>query len=173
MELIAGSSAGGEGAYWGYEDLPVIDWSAPALLLLALVLSGGTPAPQPDEYAQLTVRERIIVRIPDRARAVAAAPQLQWKESKGPKCVPARFIAGAALAGRDRVDLVLRDRRRVRAELDDDCPALDYYYGFYITPNRDGQVCADRDIIRSRTGGQCGIERFRALAPVAGGRRSP
>lgn len=149
----------------------MIDWSAPALLLLVLALAGGGPAARPEEYAQLTVSERVIVRIPVRVRT--PAPQFEWKESKGPKCVPARFIAGAALAGRDRVDLVLRDRRRIRAELDDDCPTLDYYYGFYITPNRDGQICADRDIIRSRAGGQCGIERFRALAPVPRGRPSP
>ncbi len=137
----------------------MIDWSAAALLLFTMGLSEASAEPQ--RYAQLTVREQIIVRVP--VRFQNPTPLMEWREAKGPRCVPTRAIAGAALVGRDRVDLILRDRQRVRAELDDSCPALDYYYGFYITPNRDGQVCADRDIIRSRVGGQCGIERFRKL----------
>ena len=51
----------------------------------------------------------------------------------------------------------------IRARLASSCPALDYYYGFYITPNADGQVCADRDVIRSRMGGACQIDKFRLL----------
>ena len=141
----------------------MIDWSAPALLLLALVLSGGTPAPQPDEYAQLTVRERIIVRIPDRSRAVAAAPPLEWKESKGPKCVPTNAIRGALLAGTDHVDFLLPESQRVRATFDEDCPALDFYGGFYLK-TEDQRLCARRDSIHSRMGGSCRIERFRRLS---------
>ena len=112
----------------------------------------------------MVVREQIMVRV--QTRRPAAAP-VQWKEGKGPKCVPARAILGASLLGEDSVDLVMRDKSRVRARLDSSCPALDYYYGFYIRPNRDGMICADRDAIRSRVGGQCGIERFRSLQAVA------
>ena len=56
--------------------------------------------------------------------------------------------------------------RNWRAKLESSCPALDYYYGFYITPNPDGMVCEDRDNIRSRMGGACEIDRFRGLEPV-------
>jgi hypothetical protein len=143
----------------------LIDWAAAALLLLTMEVPAasddGGPALQ---LAQLTVRERIIVRIP-----VPMAPQkplIEWKPTKGPKCIPAKMIAAAALSSESSVDFLLRDNRRVRAELDNDCPALDYYRGFYISPNADGQVCADRDIIRSRMGGACGIGRFRNLKPV-------
>jgi len=45
------------------------------------------------------------------------------------------------------------------------CPALDFYSGFYLRPSADGQVCADRDTVHARSGGQCGIERFRTLVP--------
>lgn len=139
-------------------------WGAAALL----VLVGAAPAPdapaQPQQFAQLVVREQIMVRVQNRR---PAATPTQWKEGKGPKCVPARAILGASLQGPESVDLVMRDRSRVRAELDDSCPALDYYYGFYIRPNADGMICADRDSIRSRVGGQCGIERFRSLQAVA------
>jgi len=145
-----------------------MDWSAAALLALVLGLSASAPAAEPREvqYAQMTVRGQLIVRVPRVRQPTAAASLLQWKESKGPRCLPARAIARAALLSENSVDLILRDRSRIRAKLDTSCPELDYYYGFYITPNADGQVCADRDVIRSRVGGQCGIERFRALEAV-------
>jgi len=120
----------------------------------------------PERYAQLEVRQQIIVRVP--ARPGSPAPQgrpIDWKEEKGPKCVPARHIVGATLLGRNSVDLVFRNNSRVRAKLEKSCPALDYYHGFYITPNSDGMICADRDAIRSRMGGECEIERFRSLKP--------
>ena len=104
-----------------------------------------------------------------RSSSASARPRrrgCEWKEGKGPKCVPARAIAGATLVGRSSVDLILRNRQRVRAKLESSCPALDYYYGFYITPNPDGMVCEDRDNIRSRMGGACEIDRFRSLEPV-------
>jgi hypothetical protein len=140
-------------------------WGAAALLLLI----GAAPAPdaraQPEQFAQLVVREQIMVRV--QTRAPPAATPVQWKEGKGPKCVPARAILGASRPSENSVDLVMRDRTRVRAQLDSSCPALDYYYGFYIRPNADGMICADRDSIRSRVGGECGIERFRGLKAAA------
>lgn len=135
-------------------------WSAAALLLLAAGASVPAPAQQPSRHAQVIVREQIVVKMRTRPQ------QIRWKEGKGPKCVPARAIAGAAVVDEDSVDLMLRDNRRIRAKLDSSCPALDYYYGFYLTPNPDGMICADRDTIRSRIGGRCGIDRFRTLEPV-------
>lgn len=133
--------------------------------MLLLVGAAPAPEPRPDQYAQLVIREQIMVRVQGRGTPRPAA--VQWKEGKGPKCVPARAILGATLLGEDSVDLVLRDRSRVRAKLRSSCPALDYYYGFYIRPNADGMICADRDSIRSRVGGQCGIDRFRSLQALA------
>ena len=130
-----------------------------ALLLMSVGASIPAPAQPPRPTGQILVREQMVVRM----RGRATTPAVQWKEKKGPKCVPARTIAGAAMIGRHSVDLVLRDQRRVRAKLESSCPALDYYYGFYITPNKDGMICADRDTIRSRMGGQCEIDGFRAL----------
>ncbi|MFL6856954.1 MAG: hypothetical protein ACJ8EB_03490 [Allosphingosinicella sp.] len=129
-----------------------------------LVAAGGAAPAAPDRYAQLVVREQIMVRLTPTLRN-APGPQaaLDWKEKKGPKCVAARQVVAAAMAGPNSVDLILRDRTRLRARLDSSCPALDYYYGFYVTPNADGMICADRDAIRSRMGGQCGIDRFRTL----------
>ena len=132
---------------------------------LPLALLGAAPPPPATvgRYSQVIVREQLVVRIP--AEAMSAPVPIRWKEGKGPKCVAWRMVAGAAVAAPASVDFVLRDARRIRAKLDSSCPALDYYRGFYISPNADGQICADRDIIRSRMGGQCGIDKFRSLKP--------
>nr|WP_295373689.1 hypothetical protein [uncultured Sphingosinicella sp.] len=147
----------------------MIDWSAAVLMLAAL---GGVPdepnAAAPIEFAQMTIRQQIRIRIPARLQPEAKVPvPIEWKESKGPKCVAARSIIGAT-ALRDRsFDIVMRDKSRMRARLDRSCPALDYYYGFYISPDADGQICADRDSIRSRVGGECEIDAFRKLRAAA------
>jgi len=144
---------------------------AAAALLLALA---GAAAPTPGEaqtrYGQVVYRERIMIRVSEGLRGDGSAARSQpvrWKEKKGPKCVAMRAIAGAALIGQNSVDLILRDRSRVRAKLESSCPALDYYHGFYVTPTSDGQICADRDPIRSRMGGECGIDKFKALELVS------
>jgi hypothetical protein len=146
----------------------MIFWNA-ALLLAAMT---GTPqgdaAPEPMRYAQLVVRQQIIVRLPGRPMPGAPLEQsIEWKEGKGPKCLPAHAIGWATLHGPDSVDFILRNNRRIRAKLKHGCPALDYYQGFYIAPSDDGMVCADRDAIRSRAGGICEISRFRTLTPKA------
>ncbi len=118
------------------------------------------------QFAQVTLRQQILIRVPARVRNALDTPPAQpieWKESRGPKCVPTRDIAGATFLSQSSFDLVLRDRSRVRAKLEKSCPALDYYYGFYIRQTGDGQICSDRDSIRSRMGGECEIERFRTL----------
>ena len=142
----------------------MIGWSVAALLLLTAG-DDARPAPAPMEFAQVTVRQQIIVRVPMRTpRATPPVRPIEWKETKkGPQCIKAKSIAGASLLGQESVDLILRDNSRVRAKLESSCPALDYYYGFYITPGADGRVCADRDLIRSRMGGKCEIEKFRNL----------
>ena len=68
------------------------------------------------------------------------------------------------LSGPSSIDFVLRDRQRVRAVMDSECPALDFYGGFYLQPD-DERICAKRETIRSRVGGSCRIEKFRLLVP--------
>jgi hypothetical protein len=132
-----------------------------ALLLLAAGAPAAAPPARPAQYGRAVVREQVIIRFRH-----APPTKVEWKEGKGPKCIAARAIAAATLVGKSSVDLILRNRQRVRARLESSCPALDYYYGFYITPNPDGMVCEDRDSVRSRMGGACEIDRFRGLEPV-------
>ncbi len=58
----------------------------------------------------------------------------------------------------------MADHSRVRAHIDEDCPALDFYGDFYLQPE-DDRLCAGRDAIHSRMGGSCRIEQFRRLEP--------
>jgi hypothetical protein len=107
----------------------------------------------------MTVRDEIILNVPIAQRR---RPGLVWVDRKGPKCVSSKMIAGAAMARPASIDLVMRDRSRVRAEFDSNCAGLDFYGSFYIEP-QDGLVCAKREEIRSRAGSTCRIERFRRL----------
>ena len=140
---------------------------AAALLLLAFGGGQGAPREAP-RGGTITVRhQQIIIRVTggDRNVAQPGAPLIEWRESRGPRCVAARQILGATRISQNSFDLLLRDRSRLRARLERRCPALDYYYGFYVNMTPDGRICADRDAIRSRAGGECGIEAFRALTP--------
>lgn len=144
------------------------EWSAAALLALGVSASvPGASAQSQNRNAQVTIREQLIVRVPVRSPQITpSAAMFRWKEHKGPRCLALRSIAAAAHVEPKSVDFILRDRRRVRARLDKRCPDMDRRYGFYITPNPDGQLCAERDTIRTRIGGQCDIERFRSLEAV-------
>lgn len=135
-------------------------------LAYALLAAATSIAPgEPLALAQLSIQRRVVIRVPARATVPPPERRIKWKETKGPKCVPMGALAGAAITGPDRVDLFLRGGARLRAELDDECPAIDFYSGFYVRPTADGRMCADRDMIHSRGGAECGIERFRTLVP--------
>lgn len=145
-------------------------------LLSALLLSGAgasgvvstggpsAPAASVIRFAQLSIRQSVIIRVP--TRPVAPPTPIEWKESKGPKCLSMSTIAGAVVTDDDSVDLIFRGGDRIRAQLEDECPALDYYNGFYLRPTKDQRICAGRDSIHSRSGGECEIRRFRTLTPA-------
>ncbi len=130
-----------------------------------LAMVAASAGDEPVELAQLTIRQRIVIRVPASPYTAPTRPtaRLRWKEKRGPKCIPVNGLAAAAVFKADAVDLMLRGGKRLRALLDDECPALDFYSGFYIMPSSDGKVCAGRDVIHSRAGGKCSIAKFRTL----------
>lgn len=131
--------------------------------IVAYMLAGSeaqAPPPEPGVRV-MRIQQQMIVRVPVSPRAVA---RLRWEERDGPKCIPVRAIAGAYLAGENGVDFLLRNRQRVRARLDSTCAGLDFWGGFYMQPESP-MICAGRDVIRSRVGGSCEIQRFHALIP--------
>jgi hypothetical protein len=138
----------------------------PTVFLSILPVLLGLFAVQPDAVDQsvtrLVVQDEVILRVPVQPRPFD--PPIEWVERKGPKCIPAAAIRRAMLSGPEQVDFLLANRARVRAELDEDCPALDFYGGFYLQPE-DERLCAGRDEIHSRMGGSCAIERFKQLVP--------
>jgi hypothetical protein len=139
-----------------------------ATILLALSASSvAQRAPAPPLRGTFTLHEQVIIRITRAPRGVAPDdPAIEWREHRGPHCIETSRIAGSTLLGPEGFDLVLHDRTRIRAQLENSCPALDYYRGFYVNTSADGRICADRDVVRSRAGGECQIKQFRILRPV-------
>ncbi len=144
-----------------------------ALLIAALVAATATPARPPAtpveegsfEIAQLIVRGHIVVRVETEQTAMPPA-FVTLKEKKGPKCIPRDTIIGAAVLAGNSVDFLMRGGARMRARFSNSCPALDFYAGFYLDQRQDGQICASRDVIHSRAGGECQIDRFRLMIPA-------
>lgn len=111
--------------------------------------------------AQLTIRQRVMIRVPQ----LAPVKPVEWREKRASRCTTLDGIGGAAFTNNGTVDLYFSDGRRLRALLGDKCPAIDFYSGFYIARAADGQVCAKRDAVRSRSGAACEIRAFRRLVP--------
>ena len=121
--------------------------------------------------AQVRIQQHFVIRVPrpDTVRRVstttAPLPPIGWVEKDADKCVKMQSLAGATITRPDSVDLFLSGGKRLRAKLGDECPALDFYTGFYVKPTKDGMICAKRDVFRSRAGGECRIKAFRTLVP--------
>ena len=136
-------------------------WPLLGLIPALFSLAGQDTSQQPQGVRRVVVNEELIISIPIRPRP---KQNVEWIEKKGPKCINADRLTGANWSGPSSIDFLLRDRTRVRAVMDNECPALDFYRGFYLQPD-DERICAKRDTIRSRVGGSCRIERFRTLVP--------
>jgi hypothetical protein len=121
------------------------------------------PVATQQTVTRLMVQDEVILRVPVQAHPLN--PQIEWSERKGPKCIPAALIRRGMLSGPEQVDFILTGGARVRAEFDEDCPALDFYGGFYLQYGKDQRICARREAVVSRIGGSCTIERFKQLVP--------
>jgi hypothetical protein len=151
------------------------------LIGLTLALAGAPIIVEPAEpqaappgrqvMRSVTVRQRVIIRVPampvSRASLAPtpALPPIVWVEREAPQCVAVSDLSAASILRPDSVDLVLNGGKRLRAQLGNACPALDFYSGVYLKRTSDGMLCADRDAFRSRSGGECRIEGFRRLVP--------
>lgn len=138
-------------------------------VLLLLVAPSGEPV----QFAQLTIQQRVIIRVPmvrkgrTPARIVPDARH-KWKEKKGPRCVALRSIQSASVVVDNGVDLLLADNHRYRAKLESGCHSTGFYSGFYVEPDDDGSLCSGRDALQARSGLSCGIDGFKRLVPVKG-----
>ena len=129
---------------------------------MLLAMFAAQPGPASQEITRMVVEQTVIWRVPVQPRPMLA--QIEWIERAGPKCIPVSRIRRALLSGPEHVDFVFVRGGRVRAQFDEDCPALDFYGNFYLQP-QDGKLCAGRDAVRSRLGESCTIGSFRQLVP--------
>jgi hypothetical protein len=146
--------------------MPVILLAVTSLAALGAAATTTPDGARPtggQQYAQLTFRSRVVVRV-ESWRAGPPVGRL-YKERKGPRCVAIGDLLGAAVLAPNSVDLMLRGGERMRARFAESCPGLDYYSGFYVVPPADGKICAGREVVRDRAGGECGIARLRKLVP--------
>lgn len=158
-----------------------------ALLLLAVPVAEKPPSatdssvksngvfiePRPISFAQVRIERRVIIRVPRRRPSQTRplsdirsrlVPQT-YREKKIGKCLPMNNILGVQMYQGRELDLITRDRKRIRARLEKKCQARSFYSGFYMEKSKDGKICADRDMLHSRTGSKCEIDRFRQLVP--------
>lgn len=150
--------------------------AAPPEALVAVAVPTLEPPSAP--YWQVVIEQQLIIRVPAQRSSLnnfAAGPTMTmrsrqlpvvWKEKKAPKCVAMRNILGMQAVQRDSIDLITRQKERLRAQLNRGCRALDFYAGFYMQGSKDGKLCEDRDQIHARTGAKCEVDKFRLMVPV-------
>ena len=123
---------------------------------------------------QVSIEQSITIRInprpaplPNVATLVAegadAGAEPRLIERKAGKCLTLGAIAGVQPLSDDRLLLILRDNRLFTARLTKGCQAREFYSGFIVKRNVDGQVCISRDQLLSRSGASCQVSRFRQL----------
>ena len=125
---------------------------------------------------QVRIEQRVTIRITPRP----SGPQPQMLVDLPTRPLPQRLverdfgnclsiagIAGVEVSNDNRLILYMRDRRVLSAGLERACNARDYYSGFYVERNSDGQICVKRDNLLSRSGATCKLSRIKQL--VEGG----
>lgn len=113
--------------------------------------------------AQLRVQRTTIIRVPPISPTIIQTEPTRWKEKGGPDCIKWSAIAAAMISSPSTLDVVVRGGARYRVKLRKSCQASDFYSDFYVKATPDGQICQSRDSIYSRAGGECSIDKFRAL----------
>ena len=163
---------------WFVAAAPAADAVAPVAAPDPLVAISVPLSDQSSSFWQLVIEQQLIIRVPaqrSQLNSFSAGPApskranelpIVWKEKKAPKCVAMRNIMGMQAVQRDSIDLITRQRQRLRAQLNRGCRALDFYAGFYMQGSKDGKLCEDRDQIHARTGAKCEIDKFRLMVPV-------
>jgi hypothetical protein len=142
--------------------LPVI---AALLVSSPHAFAQGTP-PSQTQMAQMVIERRVVIRVtPHEERAKMRPNFRDWREKSAARCLYANDVISVVITKPDSIDIMLRGRQAMRARLERGCRSIDFYSGFYFKPTPDGRLCEDRDMIYSRAGGACTIDRYRRLVP--------
>jgi hypothetical protein len=73
------------------------------------------------------------------------------------RCIGVDNLAAAQLFGDRAIEVTMRNGQRYRMFFARECQALSFYQGFYYRRQKAGQLCAGRDVIGARSGGECPI----------------
>lgn len=162
---------------WFVAAAPAAD-AAPVVAPEPFVAISAPTLEPASSFWQVVIEQQLIIRVPAQRSQInnfAAGPSMPkratelpivWKEKKAPKCVSMRNILGMQAVQRDSIDIITRQKQRLRAQLNRGCRALDFYAGFYMQGSKDGKLCEDRDQIHARTGAKCEIDKFKLMVPV-------
>ena len=131
----------------------------------------------PFELGQVRVEQRVTIRISPSSSAAReqmmadlrrqSTRPTSYQEAKLDGCVAIANIAGAEPAPeQNRLLLFMRDRRILSVALERACNPRDYYSGFYVERNEDGQLCPMRDLLQSRAGASCKVAKLSRLVAV-------
>ena len=124
--------------------------------LLALLLSGAAPAQSPGRAPPSPPAEGGWARVPlAPGTPVDTRPQPPKEGRKA--CISVNNVAGAQLFGDSAIELTMKNGKRYRMFFASECPALTFYQGFYYRRQKAGQLCAGRDVVGARSGGECPI----------------
>jgi len=81
------------------------------------------------------------------------------------RCIGVDHVAGAIVFGDRAVELTMNGGSRWRMTFAQACPALSFYQGFYYRRAVAGKLCAGRDAVIARSGGECPIDMIVAIRP--------
>lgn len=127
---------------------------------------------QTEPENQVRIEQRVTIRIAPRPQSLQPNMLMDLPQRPLPRrlternfgrCLPIAGIAGVEVSRDNRLILYMRDRRVLSAGLERSCSARDYYSGFYVERNSDGQLCVSRDNLLSRSGANCKLARLRQL----------
>lgn len=159
---------------------PALHLLAPVALLfpaLAVVqppvaAPAAPTAAAPPVAEQVSIDQRVTIRINPRPAPMrmgapfmdAGAPRLM--ERRMGKCVALGGIAGIQPVASDKLLLIMRDDRLVTAQLEKGCQAREFYSGLIVNRAADGQMCLQREELKSRSGATCQVVGFRELVSL-------
>lgn len=167
----------------------MLDFVSPVSLSVLLMAASATasmprtvaePPSASIQLAQVTIEQRVIIRIPtipppnaprlQRGALTSPLPpeppdNVELREVKGPKCIKLDSLRGAILNSRTGVTMLNDRDEAFRTHFGKSCRAADFYSGFYVQPTKDGSICAGRDTLHARNGSTCDIQKFTKLVP--------
>ncbi|MGL4541504.1 MAG: hypothetical protein ACRCUI_03220 [Polymorphobacter sp.] len=142
---------------WRMPRGPVLARAVLGAAWLAVAPVGVAAAPPAPPTVSVYIQTETVVRIPA-APAAAPSPVRPAPPRQGRKrCIDVTHVAGAVVIGDQAVELLLNGGQRWRMHLAQGCPTLSFYQGFYYRRARAGKLCAGRDVVIARSGGECAI----------------